>query len=134
MNWVELYSWTYKPHLCHKQKTFMKFIKKKQIQQVSSIISIILILLFIINKNQLNLKTMYICTPPPPSLPIPWNWQKISLEFSASFEIPEAELVKDLVYVFQGIEGKWIKFDASKDAYKVDAQVCWSLNARKIVG
>ncbi|XP_060553963.1 gamma-tubulin complex component 3 homolog [Ruditapes philippinarum] len=41
---------------------------------------------------------------------------------NTSFEIPESELVKDLVYVFQGIEGKWIKFDASKDAYKVDGQ------------
>ncbi|XP_053403084.1 gamma-tubulin complex component 3-like [Mercenaria mercenaria] len=41
---------------------------------------------------------------------------------NTSFEIPESELVKDLVYVFQGIEGKWIKFDVSKDAYKVDAQ------------
>lgn len=42
----------------------------------------------------------------------------------ASLEIPEAELVKDLVFISQGIEGKWIRFDASKDAYKADKQVC----------
>lgn len=41
---------------------------------------------------------------------------------NTSFEIPEVELVKDLVFIFQGIEGKWIKFDASKDGYKVDPQ------------
>ncbi|XP_052801228.1 gamma-tubulin complex component 3 homolog isoform X1 [Mya arenaria] len=41
---------------------------------------------------------------------------------NTSFEIPETELVRDLVYVFQGIEGKWVHFDPSKDGYKVDAQ------------
>ncbi|KAH3813588.1 hypothetical protein DPMN_142049 [Dreissena polymorpha] len=41
---------------------------------------------------------------------------------NTSFEIPETELVRDLVYVFQGIEGKWVRFDASKDGYKVDPQ------------
>ena len=38
-------------------------------------------------------------------------------------EIPECELVKDLVYVCQGIDGKWVKFDATRDAFKVDPQV-----------
>ena len=32
-------------------------------------------------------------------------------------------MVKDLVYAFQGIQGKWIKFDAVRDGYKVDPQV-----------
>ncbi|XP_021351512.1 gamma-tubulin complex component 3-like [Mizuhopecten yessoensis] len=39
-----------------------------------------------------------------------------------SFELPEAELIKDLVYAFQGIEGKWIKFDPSKEGYRIDSQ------------
>ncbi|KAL3847372.1 hypothetical protein ACJMK2_018287 [Sinanodonta woodiana] len=42
---------------------------------------------------------------------------------NTSFEIPESELLKDLVYAFQGIEGKWIRFDASKDGYRIDSQV-----------
>ncbi|KAJ8310330.1 hypothetical protein KUTeg_012195 [Tegillarca granosa] len=40
-----------------------------------------------------------------------------------SFELPEAELIKDLVYSFQGIEGKWIKFDPTKEGYRIDSQV-----------
>ncbi|KAL4219924.1 Gamma-tubulin complex component 3 [Mactra antiquata] len=42
---------------------------------------------------------------------------------NTSFEIPERELVRDLVFILQGIEGKWIKFDVTKDAYKADKQV-----------
>lgn len=41
---------------------------------------------------------------------------------NSTSEIPESELVKDLVYVFQGIEGKWIRFDVTRDGYKVDHQ------------
>lgn len=37
--------------------------------------------------------------------------------------MPDTELVKDLVFVFQGIEGKWIKFQSDKDGYRVDSQV-----------
>ena len=44
--------------------------------------------------------------------------------FSGSFEIPEAGLLKDLMYCFQGIEGKWIKFDSSREGYRIDPQVC----------
>ncbi|KAL5004454.1 hypothetical protein ScPMuIL_017910 [Solemya velum] len=39
---------------------------------------------------------------------------------NTSFEIPESELLKDIVFVFQGIEGNWIKFDASKNGYQID--------------
>lgn len=38
------------------------------------------------------------------------------------YEISESELLKDLVYVFQGIEGKWIKFDPFSDAYRINSQ------------
>ncbi|XP_048249999.1 gamma-tubulin complex component 3 homolog [Haliotis rufescens] len=37
-----------------------------------------------------------------------------------SFEIPEADLLKDLIYAFQGIEGNWIKFDSSREGYRID--------------
>jgi gamma-tubulin complex component 3 len=39
----------------------------------------------------------------------------------ASYELPESELIKDIVYTFQGIDGKWIKFDPSKDAYRIES-------------
>jgi gamma-tubulin complex component 3 len=42
--------------------------------------------------------------------------------------LPESELIKDIVYTFQGIDGKWIKFDPSKDAYRIDSQVCPSID------
>lgn len=41
---------------------------------------------------------------------------------NTSAEIPEVELVKDVVYAFQGIEGKWIKFDPGRDGYRIDPQ------------
>lgn len=41
---------------------------------------------------------------------------------NTSLEIPELELVKDVMYAFQGIEGKWIKFDSSRDSYRIDPQ------------
>ncbi|XP_076435742.1 gamma-tubulin complex component 3 homolog [Babylonia areolata] len=41
---------------------------------------------------------------------------------NTSSEIPEAELVKDVIYAFQGIEGKWIKLDSGRDGYRIDSQ------------
>jgi hypothetical protein len=42
--------------------------------------------------------------------------------------LPESELIKDIVYTFQGIDGKWIKFDPSKDAYKDEKIVIININ------
>ena len=38
-------------------------------------------------------------------------------------EISEVELLKDLLYVFQGIDGRVIRFDASSDHYLIDNKV-----------
>ena len=43
--------------------------------------------------------------------------------FSANYELPEFALVRELVYVFQGIEGKYIRFDTTRDTFKVDRNV-----------
>ena len=43
--------------------------------------------------------------------------------FLASYELPEFALVRELVYVFQGIEGRYIKFDETADQFKVDSEV-----------
>lgn len=43
--------------------------------------------------------------------------------FTGSVEITEAYLVRDILYVFQGIDGKIIKMFNSENCYKVDAKV-----------
>ena len=48
----------------------------------------------------------------------------VLFNFLATYELPEFALVRELVYVFQGIEGRYIKYDASADQFKVDSQVC----------
>jgi hypothetical protein len=42
-------------------------------------------------------------------------------------EIPEAALLRDMIYVFQGIEGKLIQLNAERDIFVVDPQVLISL-------
>ena len=42
---------------------------------------------------------------------------------TASFEISEQNLIKDLVFVLQGIDGQWVKYDPVKLMYKVDQEV-----------
>ena len=53
----------------------------------------------------------------------------IVYNIAASFEVTEADLVRDIVYVLQGIDGKYVKFDAASDMYKVDSKV--SLSTRQ---
>ena len=38
-------------------------------------------------------------------------------------EISEVELLKDLLYVFQGIDGRIIRYDMPSDHYLVDSKV-----------
>ena len=38
-------------------------------------------------------------------------------------EVSEVELLKDLLYVFQGIDGHIIRYDASSDHYLIDSKV-----------
>lgn len=48
------------------------------------------------------------------------NWYTF---VSASEELPEAVIIRDLVYAFQGIEGRWIRFDPTKEGYRINHQV-----------
>ncbi len=41
----------------------------------------------------------------------------------ASFEVPESLLLREIVYIFQGIEGKFIKFENTKQGLKIDPKV-----------
>ena len=38
-------------------------------------------------------------------------------------DVPEANLLRDLLYVFQGIDGHVIRYDASSDHYLIDKKV-----------
>ena len=38
-------------------------------------------------------------------------------------EVTEAALVRDILYVFQGIDGKYIKMNLADNCYKMDAKV-----------
>ena len=42
---------------------------------------------------------------------------------AAASEIPEARLVRDLIFTFQGIDGTFIKYDRTADMYRVVAEV-----------
>lgn len=49
---------------------------------------------------------------------------------AGTLEVTEAALVRDILYVFQGIDGKNIKMSSTENCYKVDAKVC-SQNLRQ---
>jgi gamma-tubulin complex component 3 len=42
---------------------------------------------------------------------------------NTSYEVSEALLVRDLIFVFQGIDGKYIHYSKSEDGYRVDPKV-----------
>lgn len=71
--------------------------------------------------------------PRPPSgpsaCPAPKPPQKPRRDGDGSAEIGEAALVRDLLYVFQGIDGKFIKMSSQENSYKIDPKVplCKSL-------
>ena len=41
--------------------------------------------------------------------------------------ISESMLLRDVIYVFQGIDGKYVKYDASVDSFVVDVEV-WEMH------
>ena len=43
--------------------------------------------------------------------------------FVASYEVPESLLLREILYTFQGIDGKYIKYDLARDAFKIDPEV-----------
>ncbi|KAH0624549.1 hypothetical protein JD844_032153 [Phrynosoma platyrhinos] len=51
-------------------------------------------------------------------------------DINGSVEMTEAYLVRDILYVFQGIDGKTIKMSNSENCYKVDGKVSLSKSLR----
>lgn len=52
---------------------------------------------------------------------------------NTSYEISEAALLRDIIYIFQGIEGKVIKFDQANDAYRIDPKLGVPKPVRELV-
>lgn len=46
-----------------------------------------------------------------------------SLSWPPTGEVSEAALVRDILFVFQGIDGKFIKMSAQDNCYKIDSKV-----------
>ncbi|XP_033096143.1 gamma-tubulin complex component 3 homolog [Anneissia japonica] len=42
---------------------------------------------------------------------------------NTSHEVPEGAILRELVYVFQGIDGQMIKYNQAEDAYRIDRQI-----------
>ncbi|KAF4075193.1 hypothetical protein AMELA_G00231750 [Ameiurus melas] len=68
-------------------------------------------------------------TPGPTSSPASRLPHRQRRDGDTSAEISEAALVRDILYVFQGIDGKFIKFCTPENCYKIDSKVpmCKSL-------
>lgn len=49
-------------------------------------------------------------------------------------EVSEAALVRDILYVFQGIDGKFIKMSAQDNCYKIDSKVLYSSGSHVNLG
>lgn len=47
----------------------------------------------------------------------------LTFHFNPAGEVSEAALVRDILYVFQGIDGKFIKMSAQDNCYKIDSKV-----------
>ena len=45
------------------------------------------------------------------------------LLYLASYEVSEALIVRDLIFTFQGIDGKYIQFNQDQDGFRVDPEV-----------
>lgn len=46
-----------------------------------------------------------------------------SCVFPALIDVTEKSLIRDVLFIFQGIEGKIIKMDSNKDGYRLDPKV-----------
>ncbi|KAK2147394.1 hypothetical protein LSH36_555g02025 [Paralvinella palmiformis] len=58
---------------------------------------------------------------------------RMSRKPGSSDELSEAVILRELVYVFRGIEGKYIKYDVTKEGYRIDAKAGIPRALRKAV-
>jgi hypothetical protein len=48
---------------------------------------------------------------------------------SASNEVSESQLLQELIYSFQGIDGKYLKLSPVSQGYKLDPKVCITIKS-----
>lgn len=56
-----------------------------------------------------------------------------AVEENLSFEVPEAALLRDVIFALQGIDGRYVRFDEGRDAYVVAPEVGVPLPTRLLV-
>ncbi|KAI9286402.1 Spc98 family-domain-containing protein [Umbelopsis sp. AD052] len=68
----------------------------------------------------------------PPAQQLQVGLRTHEAEFSSK-QVPEAAILRDIMFIFQGIDGTYIKFDAESDAYVIDDMVGISRSARELI-
>jgi gamma-tubulin complex component 3 len=58
----------------------------------------------------------------PPAQQLQMGLRTHEAEFSSK-QVPEAAILRDIMFIFQGIDGTYVKFDAETDAYVIDDMV-----------
>ncbi|KAK8721079.1 hypothetical protein OTU49_012942 [Cherax quadricarinatus] len=63
----------------------------------------------------------------------PSKQQQKQSYFKNVMEVAEKVLIREVLFIFQGIEGSIIKFDASKDTYRIDNKVRLSASQKELI-
>lgn len=66
-------------------------------------------------------------------LPLRPTTPKKGAKKEALIDITEKSLIRDVLFIFQGIEGKIIKMDSNKDGYRLDPKVRLSPSQKEII-
>lgn len=72
-------------------------------------------------------------SPSTEQLPLRPVTPKKGLKKDALIDVTEKMLIRDVLFIFQGIEGKIIKMDSSKDGYRLDPKVRLSPGQKEII-
>ncbi|KAH8556990.1 Spc98 family-domain-containing protein [Umbelopsis sp. PMI_123] len=68
----------------------------------------------------------------PPAQQLQVGLRTHEAEFSSK-QVPEPAILRDIMFIFQGIDGTYIKFDSETDAYVIDNMVGISRSARELI-
>ncbi|XP_076030777.1 gamma-tubulin complex component 3 homolog isoform X2 [Oratosquilla oratoria] len=79
-----------------------------------------------------SLPTNRVC-PPPDRLQGPLSPRKIKLSKDSLSEVTQDALIREILYIFQGIEGRLIKIDVSKDGFKIDPKIRLSCSQQQLI-
>ncbi|KAK7069968.1 Gamma-tubulin complex component 3, partial [Halocaridina rubra] len=66
-------------------------------------------------------------------LPLSSSVNKHPSKLGASEEITEKELIREVLFIFQGVDGKIIKLDCSKDGYTIDPKIRLSQTQNEVL-